>query len=253
VLTRDADLNLDINLPIFAIVPAGGSGSRLGASVAKQYVSLIKRDSQSITLIEETVSVLLACDSITKVVVVVAPEDGLAARVLSRLQSKFQSRLELLFKGGETRRDTVLAGCNFLKESRSVDAESWVLVHDAARPGATAQQIEALITQLRGHPVGGLLALPVADTVKQSDGRNPPAVVSTLDRSQLWLAQTPQMFRLELLHQALSLAVAVTDEAGAVEAQGYSPLLIRGTATNFKVTTSEDLELMRLLKAKPRD
>jgi 2-C-methyl-D-erythritol 4-phosphate cytidylyltransferase len=89
--------------------------------------------------------------------------------------------------------------------------------------------------------------------VKQSDGRNPPAVVSTLDRSQLWLAQTPQMFRLELLHQALSLAVAVTDEAGAVEAQGYSPLLIRGTATNFKVTTSEDLELMRLLKAKPRD
>jgi 2-C-methyl-D-erythritol 4-phosphate cytidylyltransferase len=253
VLTRDADLSFDINLPIFAIVPAGGMGSRLGSSIPKQYLPLLQRDGQSVSLIEETVSVLLGCQSITKVLVVIAPDDVHASKMLAHLANKHQPRLELLFKGGQTRRDTVLAGCDFLKQGSSIDKASWVLVHDAARPGATSAQVEAMIEQLKTHAVGGLLALPVADTVKLSDGLDPPSVSSTQDRSLLWLAQTPQMFRLGLLHQALSNAVAVTDEAGAVEAQGLSPMLIRGSATNFKVTTNEDLSLMRLLKANPRE
>lgn len=146
---------------------------------------------------------------------------------------------------GAARRDSVLAGLRALAATGARD-DDWVLVHDAARPGLAPQLLERLRDRLGESAVGGLLALPVSDTVKRTadDGRS---VAATVERERLWLAQTPQMFRLGLLLDALSAHAGVTDEAAAVERAGHAPLLVEGARANFKVTTAEDLELMRAL------
>ena len=152
--------------------------------------------------------------------------------------------------GGPTRRDTVLNGLAAI-DSRA-RAQDWVLVHDAARPGLTAGLIAHLIEQCRDDPVGGLLALPVADTLKRSRiaaGEDGPRVDSTLERAQLWAAQTPQMFRYDVLVRALRAAPEVTDEAGAVEALGLRPRLVRGSTRNLKLTYPDDLAMISALLA----
>ena len=155
----------------------------------------------------------------------------------------FGARLEPLYCGGETRRDSVYNG--LVAAMAAVAADDWVLVHDAARCLVTPAQIDALIDACRDDAVGGLLALPLADTLKRAeDGR----VAATLDRGDKWLAQTPQMFRIGPLAAALRLALqadaaAITDEASAMEAAGLQPLLVRGSAQNFKVTYPEDFAL----------
>ncbi|MFO1195784.1 MAG: 2-C-methyl-D-erythritol 4-phosphate cytidylyltransferase [Burkholderiaceae bacterium] len=217
----------------FAVVPAGGTGTRVGASVPKQYLELAGR-----TVIEHAVSALIEAPWIERVVVVTAPGDSRAARVL-----RDTPRVQISATGGATRRDSVLAGLRALAALARDD--DWVLVHDAARPGLTLASLERLRAELSEHPVGGLLALPVADTVKREDARG--CVAETVPRSGLWLAQTPQMARAGTLRRALEAHSGVTDEAAALEAQGLAPRLVEGERRNFKVTTAEDLALMDAL------
>ncbi|MFM7122024.1 MAG: 2-C-methyl-D-erythritol 4-phosphate cytidylyltransferase, partial [Fluviibacter sp.] len=159
------------------------------------------------------------------------------------LPAQSQDRVSVIRIGGATRAESVLNGISWLANNSNVQSKDWVLVHDAARPCLTPAQIDALITSLSDDPVGGLLAIPVADTVKRADAQQ--RVEATVDRRTLWQAQTPQMFRLDLLQQALGaidLAVA-TDESAAVEALGYAPKLVAGSLANLKVTYPADLSL----------
>ncbi|RBL79327.1 2-C-methyl-D-erythritol 4-phosphate cytidylyltransferase [Streptomyces cavourensis] len=219
---------------IIAIVPAAGVGaraSRPGAqAVPKQYRPLAGQP-----MLRHAVLALLADDRVSQVRVAVTPGDGWVDQALTGLP-----RTVWRACGGTTRADTV-AGA--LADSGVAD-DTWVLVHDAARPGLPAAALARLIDACLQDPVGGLLALPVADTVKGGHER----VERTLDRNGLWLAQTPQMFRAGALRDALTAAavngVAVTDEASALEAAGYAPLLVPGAMRNFKVTWPDDFELM---------
>ncbi len=219
-----------------ALIPAAGIGARVGAPLPKQYLSLGAR-----TMLEWSVDALCATPWIERVLVVVAPDDRRAAMLLHA-----RARVEVLAGGGATRRDTVLAGLQAL--ARGHDARDWVLVHDAARPAIEAAALERLRDAVAASPVGGLLALPVGDTVKRTAG-DPRSVASTLDREGLWAAQTPQMFRLGLLLGALAAHADVTDEASAIERAGHAPLLVEGTRSNFKVTSAEDVAMMRVLLA----
>lgn len=157
--------------------------------------------------------------------------------------------------GGPTRQETVRNTLSALLRD-GVAENDWVLVHDAARPGITPQLIEKLILAVEGSEVGGLLAIPLADTLKQADldsvvAGNIPHVEKTIPREHLWQAQTPQMFGLAKLYAAIESAIRleadVTDEASAVELSGSKPLLIEGATRNFKVTHPADWELMQLL------
>lgn len=219
-----------------AVIPAAGAGRRVGTRLPKQYLALAGR-----TMLEWSVDALLATRWIERVVVVVAPDDQRAAVLFEG-----RARVEVLARGGLTRRDTVLAGIESL--ARRAHSSDWVLVHDAARPALETASLARLRDALAGSPVGGLLALPVTDTVKRTldDHRS---VAQTLDREQLWIAQTPQMFRLGALRDALAVYADVTDEASAIERAGHAPVLVEGARTNFKVTSAEDLELMRLVLA----
>ncbi|MFY3140220.1 2-C-methyl-D-erythritol 4-phosphate cytidylyltransferase [Achromobacter xylosoxidans] len=219
---------------IIAIVPAAGVGARAShpgvESVPKQYRPLAGQP-----MLRHAVAALLADERVSQVRVAVTPGDGWVDRALAGLP-----RTVWRACGGATRADTV-AGA--LAESGVAD-DTWVLVHDAARPGLPAPALARLIDACLADAVGGLLALPVADTVKAGHER----VERTLDRNGLWLAQTPQMFRAGVLRDALAAAavsgVAVTDEASAIEAAGYAPLLVPGAMRNFKVTWPDDFELM---------
>ncbi|HMW48683.1 MAG TPA: 2-C-methyl-D-erythritol 4-phosphate cytidylyltransferase, partial [Cellvibrionaceae bacterium] len=152
--------------------------------------------------------------------------------------------------GGASRADSVLAGIEFLL-TQGAEGQDYVLVHDAARPCVTTERIDALIQTVLAQGRGGLLACPVSDTLKQSDGEQLPATSCTLDRTQIWQAHTPQMFRLgELkaaLQQAKILGQAVTDEASALELTGVKPLLVADRRDNIKVTLPEDLALAEFI------
>lgn len=219
---------------IIAIVPAAGVGARASRpgheTVPKQYRPLSGQP-----MLRLAVGALLADERISQVRVAVTPGDGWVDAALAGLP-----RTVWRACGGATRADTV-AGA--LADSGAAD-DTWVLVHDAARPGLPAEALGRLIDACLADPVGGLLAVPVADTVKGGHER----VERTLDRNGLWLAQTPQMFRAGVLRDALTAAsvsgAAVTDEASAIEAAGYAPLLVPGAMRNFKVTWPDDFELM---------
>jgi 2-C-methyl-D-erythritol 4-phosphate cytidylyltransferase len=219
-----------------AVIPAAGAGTRVGAPLPKQYLRLGAR-----TMLEWSVDALLAVPWIERVLVVVAPGDRQAEALVGT-----RARVEVLPQGGATRRDSVLAGLQAL--ARGVGSLDWVLVHDAARPAIDVTTLERLRATLAASPVGGLLALPVGDTIKQASADR-RASAATLDRDRLWVAQTPQMFRLGILLDALSAYPDVTDEASAVERAGYAPLLVEGARSNFKVTGVDDVELMRLVLA----
>ena len=213
-----------------AVVPAAGIGARVGADRPKQYLEIAGR-----TLLEWSVGALLSASFIDAVLVVVAPGDERAGGLVGRWP-----RVRVLPVGGATRRDSVLAGLEHAGPAwRDQD---WALVHDAARPGLTAAALARLRDELFDDEVGGLLVEAVSDTVKRGDGGG--RVATTLARDGLWLAQTPQMFRLGLLRDALQRHAGVTDEAAAIEAQGLRPRLVAGERGNFKVTTPQDLRLM---------
>ena len=213
-----------------AVVPAAGVGARMAADRPKQYLEIAGR-----TVLEWSVDALLSAGFVEAVLVVVAPGDERAQQLVGAWP-----RVRVAAVGGATRRDSVLAGLEHAGQAwRDHD---WVLVHDAARPGLTAAALERLRTELRGDAVGGLLVEAVSDTVKRGDAQG--RVAATLSRDGLWLAQTPQMFRLGLLRAALRRHPAVTDEAAAIEAEGLRPRLVAGERCNFKVTTAQDLRLL---------
>lgn len=219
----------------FAIVPAAGSGSRFGAGKPKQYLSLLGRP-----LIFHTLAALVACPDIDRVWVVLAPDDTEWGR---HDWSALGAKLETVRCGGATRAESVGNG---LQAAAMVAAEDdWVLVHDAARPCLSAEMLATLFAELADDPVGGILAVPVADTLKRADAGQ--RVAATEPRDGLWQAQTPQMFRYGVLCEALANCRAVTDEAGAIEALGRQPKLVRGDANNLKVTFPADLALAAMI------
>lgn len=220
----------------FALLPCAGAGQRAGTSQPKQYEPLA-----GMPLVVHTLRALGSVPVIRAGVLVVAPDD---TRMVPLLAQYPQPGYAVAPVGGATRAASVLAGLQTLLAS-GAQREDWVLVHDAARCLVHPQDVTRLIDACRGDPVGGLLAVPLADTLKMArHGR----VQGTLDRSDKWLAQTPQMFRCGLLLDALLQAGhQVTDEASAIEHLGHSPLLVRGSAHNLKVTYPEDFALAEAL------
>jgi len=213
------------------LVPAAGAGTRMGDDQPKQYRLLAGRP-----MIRHALETLCGSVRIQRVFVVLAEQDD----VWERFDwSELGVKLSVLRCGGATRADSVLNG--LLAISAAVKPDDWVLVHDAARPCLSPAQLDELIDQVGDDEVGGILAVPVADTLKQAapDRR----IAATVPREHLWQAQTPQMFRYGLLREALSRSRIVTDEAGAVEALGHCPLLVASDASNLKVTYPSDLAL----------
>jgi 2-C-methyl-D-erythritol 4-phosphate cytidylyltransferase len=217
----------------YALVPAAGSGRRIGNELPKQYLTLAGQP-----MLAHALHALCACPEISTVFVVLAPDD---TQYRSHDWSRFGDKLQPLFCGGDRRSDTVLNGLL----ASELEPDDWVLVHDAARPCLTQEQLARLIAELRDDPVGGILAVPVADTLKRADDQG--RILHTESREHLWQAQTPQMFRAGLLAQALQQSGNFTDEASAVEALGLHPRLVPGEPTNLKVTYPQDLLLAELL------
>lgn len=222
-----------------ALVPAAGSGSRMGGqtgssrAVPKQYLPLAGQP-----MIRHALAALHACRAIANVFVVLAPDDALWPEAA---MTDFGAKLRVLRCGGDSRAQSVANGLRAMAAELGEIDEDWVLVHDAARPCLTVAMVEALIGQVRQDEPGGLLAIPVADTLKR--GYDAGHVLETVSRENLWQAQTPQMFRHRLLLDALDFAPSVTDEASAIEALGLSPRLVAADASNLKVTYPLDLQL----------
>ncbi|RPH42949.1 MAG: 2-C-methyl-D-erythritol 4-phosphate cytidylyltransferase, partial [Burkholderiales bacterium] len=213
----------------FAVVPAAGTGARLGADRPKQYLDL-----GGATMLERSVAALLACDWLEAVLVVVSPGD----RVAETLPGLRVPRCAVVPAGGDTRRASVLGGMDALARLHGASDADWVWVHDAARPGVEAESLVRLRDAIVDDRVGGLLAQPIADTVKRGGAGR---AVTTVERNGLWTAQTPQVFPFGTLWHALERHHLVTDEASAIEATGRTPLLVQGSRGNFKVTTMDDL------------
>ena len=214
---------------LYALVPCAGAGVRAGTQVPKQYAQLAGR-----ALVAHTLAALQRVSRLHAVLVVLAPDDEAFERAVPEFGGP---RGWIARSGGTTRAATVANGLDALRRHGAADAD-WVLVHDAARALVQPEAVDRLIDACIDDEVGGLLALPVADTLKaEDDGR----AASTVDRRGKWAAQTPQMFRLGVLRDALRRAgAAVTDEAAAVEAVGLRPRLVMGDATNLKITWPED-------------
>ncbi|WP_428354355.1 2-C-methyl-D-erythritol 4-phosphate cytidylyltransferase [Methyloprofundus sp.] len=217
----------------WAIVPAAGVGKRMQADRPKQYLALNNQ-----TVLEQTLSRLLAVQKITAVVVAISKEDPF----WPELEISKNPRI-LTAAGGKERADSVLSALNSIADK--ADDNDWVLVHDAARPCITKEDVETLISELRDHAVGGILALATHDTLKSVNEQL--AITDTVDRSLIWRALTPQMFRYSALKHALQEAAdkgwIMTDDASAMELQGQQPKIIAGRSDNLKITRPEDLAL----------
>lgn len=223
----------------FALLPCAGTGSRAGTAGPKQYEPLL-----GVPLVLHTLAAFQRVPRIDRVLVVVSPGD--------RFLSIDDPQVMLARCGGASRAQSVFNGLRALGDA-GARVDDWVLVHDAARCLVTPAQIDALIDACLPDPVGGLLALKLPDTLKaEAAGR----VAATLDRSDKWLAQTPQMFRIGALQAALAARAetgfeGITDEASAMELAGQAPRLVPGSAQNFKVTYPEDFALAEaILKAR---
>ena len=222
----------------YAIVPAAGSGARFGSEVPKQYLDLTGHP-----LIHHALAALCHFSRIDGVWVVLSPDDEWwSAYDWTNLGPK----LHVVFCGGSTRAESVANG--LAAAAGALSENDWVLVHDAARPCLSQEMLAALCDELAGDPVGGLLAVPVADTLKRADSEQ--RVDATEPRDGLWQAQTPQMFRSSVLRKALVENFGVTDEASAIEAIGLKPRLVRSDSTNLKVTYPADLRLAALILQK---
>jgi 2-C-methyl-D-erythritol 4-phosphate cytidylyltransferase len=226
----------------YLVIPAAGSGRRFAAALPKQYAAL-----GASTVIEQALAPFEADPDCTGIVVVVAPDDTEWPRVAAR-----RTRLMESTPGGAERAHSVRAGLRVL--GRHARDDDWVMVHDAARPCFAASDLALLKKELAAHEVGGLLAMPLADTLKRAaNGGDPPAVEGTIDRAGLWRAATPQVFRFGHLARALDAALAAhrlpTDEAQAIEWAGFRPRLVAGRPDNIKVTTGDDLRLAAAILA----
>ena len=218
----------------WAVVPAAGAGKRMGSELPKQYLQLGDR-----TVLEHTLDTLLACSRLSGVVLALSPDDEHWASIEPRYASAALQRVD----GGAERCHSVLNSLDLL--ATQTEARDWVLVHDAARPCVRIEDIEQLITTLETGEEGGLLGVPVADTMKRVDDQQ--VITATVDRDGLWHAYTPQMFRLGRLRSALRKAIeaanTVTDEANAMELAGFKPRMVQGSRDNIKITLPADLAL----------
>ena len=223
-----------------ALIPAAGVGARMAAGSPKQYLPIGAKP-----MLRHTVDAFLSSPLIAHTYVVVSADDPFIDTVLPDA-SDGASRVTVLRCGGATRMESIRNGLHAVRATLA-DTDH-VLVHDAARPGLNPALIERLITETGDHPAGGLLAMPVVDTVKRmgDDG------IATVDRANLWLAQTPQMFSYALLCRALDAATdpaAITDDASAVEALGLAPRLVEGHPRNLKVTLPSDIRIAEMYLA----
>ncbi len=217
---------------LWVVIPAAGSGRRMGGTARpKQYLELAGR-----TVIEWAVAPFLRLDVCEGIVIVLSPDDPWWTQLTISRDSRVRRA-----RGGNERADSVAAGLDALTDVAA--AEDWVLVHDAARPCLSSQDLHHLITVLSDDPVGGLLAGPVVDTLKRADEAG--YVAATLPREGLWRAMTPQMFKFGVLKRALATCaqqgVRPTDEAQAIEMLGLRPKLVTGSTDNLKITTADDL------------
>jgi 2-C-methyl-D-erythritol 4-phosphate cytidylyltransferase len=219
-----------------ALIPAAGVGARMAAAGPKQYMALAGKP-----MLRHTIDAFLSSALIAHVYVVVSPDDPQIDAVAPA------AGVTVLRCGGASRMESVQNALRQLAEV--LGDQDWVLVHDAARPGLNAELIAKLITTIGADAVGGLLALPVVDTVKRAGSQ-----VATVSRDGLWLAQTPQMFRYRLLCNALAAATdasVITDDASAIEAMGLSPKLVEGHPRNLKVTLPADIRIAEMYLAAP--
>jgi 2-C-methyl-D-erythritol 4-phosphate cytidylyltransferase len=229
-------------LSVFALIPAAGSGTRFAGGAPKQYAALAGKP-----MLWHAVRAVCVPPVETVFVVLAAGDKAFDAQDWSA----FGTKLAPLYCGGESRRDSVYNG--LIAAMASVTPDDWVLVHDAARPCLSLSDLKNLLNEVENDQIGGLLALPVSDTVKRAakDEAGTQRVAGTEDRAQLWLAQTPQMFRAGLLAQALRQAKGpVTDEASAIESLGLRPRLVAGSRENLKVTWPEDLAIAEAILAR---
>lgn len=218
------------------VVPAAGVGARMGANCPKQYLPLVGK-----TVIEHTLERLLMLPDIVGIYLVLGADDN----YWNSLPLALNNRIQCIV-GGVERCNSVLNALEQLLVNAS--PFDWVLVHDAARPCVHVQSILHLIEQVKAHPIGGILGVPVSDTLKQVTDS---VIESTVDRRLLWQAQTPQMFRLGLLHDCLRRGLAegklITDESSALELYGYQPLIVQGSSDNIKITRPEDLVIAAMI------
>jgi 2-C-methyl-D-erythritol 4-phosphate cytidylyltransferase len=220
----------------FALIPAAGIGSRMGSAIPKQYAPVAGKP-----MLRHVLDTFAASVNITHTFAIVSGSDAYVDEMMQSGPS-LSGRVTIVRDGGATRRETVLNG--LLAMRPQIADDEWVLVHDAARPGLTVALIERLLAELGDDPVGGLLALPVVDTLKRVNGER--RAQATVPRDGLWAAQTPQMFRYGVLRRALEQSGDVTDEAGAIEALGMAPRMVAGSARNLKITHPDDLPLAEL-------
>ncbi|MGF6273161.1 2-C-methyl-D-erythritol 4-phosphate cytidylyltransferase [Massilia sp. UYP11] len=226
-----------------ALIPAAGVGARMAAGSPKQYLAIGAKP-----MLRHTVDAFLSSPLIAHTYVVVSADDPFIDGVLPDAGEP-AGRVTVLRCGGATRMESIRNGLYAL--SGALGAQDRVLVHDAARPGLNAALIERLIVETGDHAAGGLLALPVVDTVKRGDAASGGSV-ATVARDGLWLAQTPQMFSYALLCRALDAALdpaAITDDASAVEALGLAPRLVEGHPRNLKVTLPSDIRIAEMYLA----
>ena len=215
----------------WAIVPAAGVGKRMNADRPKQYLKLAGK-----TVLEQTLFRLIQAEVFAAIAVAVSVEDPYWPEL------EISSHPQIITAdGGLERADSVLSALTAIRQQAADN--DWVLVHDAARPCITALDIHMLINTLQDEPIGGILALPSADTLKNIQG---DSILGTLDRRHIWRALTPQMFRYGMLKHALEAGKgnpAITDEASALELLGLQPKIVEGRPDNIKITRPEDLSL----------
>ena len=233
---------MSTNSTYWAVVPAAGVGRRMGSDIPKQYLMLSGR-----RVIEHTLQRLLDHPQIRQTLVALSPDDEWWP------DTDYANHADVIaVDGGAERCHSVLHALDRLREMAADD--DWVLVHDAARPCLRSADLDALIEQLSDHPAGGILGVPVRDTMKRADESG--QIAETVCREGLWHAFTPQMFRLGILRSALSQALEqgmqVTDEASAVELAGHPSRLIEGHPGNIKITRPEDLALAAFYLLEPR-
>jgi 2-C-methyl-D-erythritol 4-phosphate cytidylyltransferase len=226
----------------FALIPAAGFGMRFGAAVPKQYVAV-----SGSPLLRRTIDALNDAIALEAVFVVLAPDDKLYAERIGDVRG-----VQAMYCGGPTRGESVKNGLAAI--GRQATAEDWILVHDAARPCIDVGTLNRLLHELEDEPVGGLLAVPLADALKRAETGAGLRAMSTESREGLWCAQTPQMFRYAILQHAFRNAdcARIVDEAQAVEALGVKPRLVQGNPANIKVTYAEDVALAEAILSQHR-
>ena len=222
---------------VHALIPAAGRGTRYGGDMLKQYLPILGK-----AVIVHSIRAFKFHPLVSSVTVIIAEDDNLFESAVGPLVANVNR-----VTGGETRAQSVRNGLRYLSEQFS-DSD-WVLVHDAARPCLSDASLDRLLEQGLSSDDGAILAMPVGDTLKRADASG--HIANTLDRSELWAAKTPQLFRVGLLAKALDEALEagceVTDEASAMEYAGYHPRLVMCSAANIKITHSSDLPIAEAL------